>query len=145
MQMPKSANVVPARSAAVFRRTAERRPSGNATTSEIAIASSASCRLGRMRRPTFSITGSPLRIELVVQDPLVVHGSVGDDAIDGEEIADLRQDRGGILLELREIEQQDILAIEMLHEFVELHCVAGCAYAMLQVDVPVAMQRVCDL
>jgi hypothetical protein len=34
MQMPKSAKVVPARSAAVFRRTADRMPRGKATSTE---------------------------------------------------------------------------------------------------------------
>ena len=63
MQMPKSAKVVPTRSTAVFRRNAHTRPIGKATRSEMAIASSASWRLGRSRRPTFSSTGSPFRIE----------------------------------------------------------------------------------
>src|SRR5262245_45661610 len=63
MQMPNSANVVDTRSAAVLRRTAETMPSGNATRTDTVIASRASCRLGRRRRLSFSITGSPLRIE----------------------------------------------------------------------------------
>ena len=63
MQMPKSANVVPTRSTVELRRAAERMPIGVATSSEIAIASPASWRLGLIRRLTFSITGSRLRIE----------------------------------------------------------------------------------
>jgi len=63
MQMPKSANVVPTRSTGRLRRTAETMPTGKAMASEIVMARAASCRLGRMRRPTFSITGSPLRME----------------------------------------------------------------------------------
>jgi len=63
MQMPKRANEVPRRSTAELRRAAERIPMGVATRSEIAIARPASCRLGLMRRATFSITGSWLRIE----------------------------------------------------------------------------------
>ena len=63
MQIPKSAKVVPMRSTDVLRRAAERMPSGVATTREMAMASAASWRLGRMRRLTFSITGSPLRME----------------------------------------------------------------------------------
>ena len=63
MQMPNSANVVPSRSTEVLRRTAEAMPTGTAMSSETAMARPASCRLGRMRRPTFSTTGSPLRIE----------------------------------------------------------------------------------
>jgi hypothetical protein len=63
MQMPNSANVAPARSTVVLRRIAERIPTGNATTTEIVISKKASSRLGRRRRRTFSMTGSPLRIE----------------------------------------------------------------------------------
>src|SRR4029453_17229152 len=63
MQMPNSANEVPKRSTAVWRGAAERMPTGVATTREMAIASPASWRLGRIRRPTFSITGSWLRID----------------------------------------------------------------------------------
>src|SRR5258705_117076 len=63
MQIPNSANVAPARSTAVLRRIADTIPTGKATTSEIVIAKNASSRLGRSRRLTFSMTGSPLRIE----------------------------------------------------------------------------------
>ena len=63
MQIPNSANVAPARSIAVLRRIADTMPTGKATTSEIVIAKNVSSRLGRSRRPTFSMTGSPLRIE----------------------------------------------------------------------------------
>src|SRR5436309_3115710 len=62
-QIPTSANVAPARSIAVLRRIADTMPTGKATTSEIVIAYTASSRLGRSRRLTFSMTGSPLRIE----------------------------------------------------------------------------------
>ena len=58
MQIPKRAKVVPARSHPPLRRAAEMRATGKATASETAMASSASCRLGRMRRLTFSMTGS---------------------------------------------------------------------------------------
>jgi len=63
MQMPNSANVAPARSIAVLRRIAETIPTGKATSSEIVIAKNASSRLGRKRRLTFSMTGSPFLIE----------------------------------------------------------------------------------
>ena len=63
MQMPKRANEVPTRSSAELRRAAERMPMGVATSREMAIARPASCRLGLMRRPTFSMTGSRLRME----------------------------------------------------------------------------------
>ncbi len=63
MQMPNRANEVPTRSTEVLRRAAERIPMGVAMISEMAMASPASWRLGRMRLPTFSITGSRLRIE----------------------------------------------------------------------------------
>src|SRR5206468_2155689 len=62
-QIPTSANVATARSIAVLRRIADTMPTGKATTSEIVIAYTASSRLGRSRRLTFSMTGSPLRIE----------------------------------------------------------------------------------
>ena len=58
MQIPNRANVVPTRSARELRRTAETMATGTATSSEMVMASSASSRLGRMRRPTFSMTGS---------------------------------------------------------------------------------------
>src|SRR6185503_357063 len=63
MQMPNSEKRLPAPSRGELRRAAERMPMGNATTSEIAMARAASWRLGRMRRPTFSITGSRLRMD----------------------------------------------------------------------------------
>jgi hypothetical protein len=62
-QMPNTANVAPARSIGVLRRTAQTIPTGKAITSEIVIANAASSRLGRRRRLTLSTTGSPLRIE----------------------------------------------------------------------------------
>jgi len=63
MQMPNSENRLPAPSRGELRRAAERIPMGNATTSEIPMARAASWRLGRMRRPTFSMTGSRLRMD----------------------------------------------------------------------------------
>src|SRR5439155_1704836 len=49
MQMPNSAKVVPSRSTPVLWRTAEAMATGKAMVSEMAMASSASCTLGRMR------------------------------------------------------------------------------------------------
>src|SRR5712664_613790 len=70
MQMPNSAKVVPSRSTPVLWRTAEAMATGKAMVSAMAMASSASCRLGRMRRLTFSRTGSPLRAERPVEPQL---------------------------------------------------------------------------
>src|SRR5437899_8327801 len=63
MQMPSSAQPEETRSTVVLRRYADTIPTGTAISSESAMAMAASCRLGRMRRLTFSTTGSPLRIE----------------------------------------------------------------------------------
>jgi len=58
----------------VLWRTAEAMATGKAMVSAMAMASSASCRLGRMRRRTFSRTGSPVAdraAEIAAQEPAI--------------------------------------------------------------------------